>query len=75
MRDERTRRCAAVERLHHWRLDLDKALLLQLPAQRGNDFSARNENLARLRIRNEIQIALAVACFHVFQAVPLLRHG
>ena len=75
MRDERTRRGAAVERLHHRRLHFDEAARFQLPAQRRDDSRARDEDLAHVGIGDQIQIALAVARLHVFQAVPLLRHG
>ena len=46
----------------------------QLPAQRSDDLRARDEDLADLRVGDQIQIALAVADLHVFQAVPLLGH-
>ena len=36
---------------------------------------ARHEDLADLGIGDQVEIALAVAGLHVFQAVPFLRHG
>ena len=36
---------------------------------------ARHEDLAHVGIRDQVEIALAVARLHVLQAVPLLRHG
>ncbi len=36
---------------------------------------ARHEDLAHVGIRDQIEIALAVARLHILQAVPLLGHG
>ena len=49
VRDERTRRRAAVERLHHRRLHFDEAARFQLPAQRRDDARPRDEHLAHFR--------------------------
>ena len=75
MRDERPRRGAAVERLHHGRFHFDEAARFELPPQRGDDLRARDEHLAHFGIGDQIEVALAVARLHVFQAVPLLGHG
>ncbi len=74
MRDERPCRRAAVERLHHRRLHFQKSVRLQLPPQRRDDLRPRHEHLANFRIRDQIQIALAVARLDVFQAMPFLGH-
>ena len=75
VRDERTRRGAAIERLHHGRFHFDEAARFQLPAQRRDDARARDEHLADLGVGDQVQVALAVARLHVLQAVPFLRHG
>src|ERR1019366_4871684 len=75
VRDERPRRGAAIERLHHGRFDFDEAARLQLPAQRRDDARPRYEDLSDLRVGDEVEIALAVARFHVLQPVPFLGHG
>ena len=75
MRDERPRRRAPVKRLHHGRFHFDEAVALQLAPQRSDDAAARQEDLAHFRIGDQIQVALPVARFHVFQAVPFLGHG
>ena len=75
MGHEGLRRGAAVERLHHRRFHLDVIPFFELTAQRCDDLRALQEYLAALRIRNQIQIALAVPDLHVFQTMPLLRHG
>ena len=38
------------------------------------DFRARDEDLAHFRIRDQIEIALAIARLDIFQAVPFFRH-
>ena len=74
VRDERPRRRAAIERLHHGRLDFDEAALLQLPPQGRDDLRARHEHFAHFGIGDQVEIALAVARLHVLEAVPLLGH-
>ena len=75
MRDEGARRGAAVERLHHGRLDFDEAAFLELPAQGRDDAGARDENVAHFGIGDQVEIALAVAGLDVLEAVPLLGHA
>jgi hypothetical protein len=75
MRDERTRRRPAIQRLHHGRFHFHEVVAFQLAAQRRDYAAARQEDLAHFRVRDQIQIALPVARLHIFQAVPLLRHG
>jgi hypothetical protein len=50
-------------------------MALQLPPQRSDDAAAREEDLADLRIGDQIQVTLPVTRFHIFQAVPFLGHG
>src|SRR5688572_22614017 len=75
MGDEWPCRGAAIERLHHRGFHFDEPAGFELAAERGDNPGARDKHLANIGIRDEIEIALAVACFHVFQAMPLFGHG
>ena len=75
VRDERPRQGAAVERLQHRRLDLDEAALVQEPADGGDDAGALDEDLARVVVDDEVEVALAVAGLDVGEAVELLGHA
>ena len=72
VRHERPRERAAGDRLHHRRLDLEVAARVQERADRRQHPAAHLEDLARVRVDDEIEIALAVAHLDVAQAVPLL---
>ncbi len=72
MCDERARRRAAVERLHHGRFYFEEAARIELPPERLDDLRTRDESLSHLRIRDQVDIALAIARFDIFKAVPLL---
>ena len=73
MRDERPRRGAAGQRLHHRRLDLDEVARREEGADALDDARAHDEHLAHLRIGDQIEVALPVARLDVGQSVPLLR--
>ena len=75
VRDERLGQRAAVERLQHRRLDLDEAAVVQEPAHRGDDLRALDEDLARVVVGGEVQVALAVARLDAGEAVVLLGHA
>src|ERR1700722_2425613 len=75
MRNERPRRRATVERLHHARFHFDEVPLFELPPQGCNDARTRHEHFLRFRVGDQIQIALAVADLDVFEAVPLFRQS
>jgi hypothetical protein len=75
MRDEGTRRRAAIERLHHGRFHFHESMAFELAAKRSDNAAAREEDFAHFGVRDQIQVALAVARFHVFQAMPFLGHG
>jgi hypothetical protein len=62
----------AGNRLHHRRLDLEKAAPDEELPKRADHTAANFEHLARIRIDDEVQIALPVADFDVLQAMPLL---
>ena len=72
VRDERPRRRAADERVHRRRLDLEEAALVEDRAQRAHDVAPRAEDVGDRRVRDEVDVALAVAQLDVGQAVPLL---
>ena len=72
MRPERARRGAARHRLQHGSLDLDKAACLQECPRLLDDAASCQENLHHLRIRDQVEVALAVAQLLVLEPVILL---
>jgi hypothetical protein len=72
VRHERPRRRPPGDRLHHRRLDLDVAPLVEEPADRRDDPAPREERLLHVRARDQVEVALAVADLRVLQPVPLL---
>src|SRR5437588_1334584 len=75
MRREWTRQRAAVQRLKHRGLDLDKALGIEEPAQGRDHACAGNEQLPGLLVGDQVELAMTKAGFDVLQAVMLLRRG
>ena len=73
VRDERARRRAAVERLQHGRFDLEKARVVEASANACHHAGARDEALARRRVRHQIEVALAVSDLDVLQAMVAIR--
>ena len=72
MRYERARQRPAGDRLHHRRLDLEVAPAVQERADRGKHTTSDGEDLARVWIDDQIEIALAIPGLDVGQPVPLL---
>ena len=72
VRRERQRRAAAVDRLEHRRLDLDEVALVEPGADGGDDLRARHEELARLLVGDQVELAMAEARLDVGQPVVLL---
>ena len=72
--DERARRGAAVERLHHRRFHVDEAAFLELAADGRDDLAARDEDAPHFGVSDQVEVALAVADLHILEAVPLLGH-
>ena len=72
VRRERPRQRAAVDRLEHGRLDLDKAPLVEPAAHRADDLRPQDEQLARLLVGHQVELAVAVAQLDVGEAVVLL---
>ena len=73
VRLERPRRRAAGDRLHHRRLDFEKAAGVKKIADAAQDLAAGQKDRARFFVGNQVEIALAVAGFDVREAVPFVR--
>ncbi len=73
MGDERPRGRAARNRMHHRRFDFEVALREEKIAHRLDDARALDEAQARVLVRDQVEIALAVALLLVGQAVELFR--
>ena len=71
--DEGPGRGAAGDRLHHRRLDLEEAARVEERADARARAPRAPEDPPRLRVGDEVDVALAVAQLDVGQAVPLLR--
>ena len=69
---ERPRERAAVERLQHRRLDLEEAALVEPAPDGGDHLRAQDEQLARLLVRDQVELAVAVAGLDVLEPVVLL---
>ena len=72
MRHKRPGERAAGKRLHHRRLDLEVAARRHECPNARDHTAPRFEHCPRIGIHDQIQIALAIACFDVGQPVPLL---
>src|SRR3954451_11481805 len=72
---ERARDPAAVDRLEHRRLDLHDPARVEEGADRGDDLRARDEELARLLVGDQVELAVAEAGLDVRQPVVLLGRG
>jgi hypothetical protein len=73
VRDEGPRHRPAGERLHHRRFDFEVPARGHELAQRRHDPAARLKHPARIRVDDEIQVALAVPGLDIGQPVPLFR--
>jgi hypothetical protein len=73
MCDERPGEGAAVERLEHRGLHLHEAAGVEPLANRRHDLGALQEQVANLRVGDQIQLAVPVANLHVLEAVVLVR--
>ena len=70
---ERTRGGAAGDVMHHRRLHFEEAARVEPAAHRSDHLRAHHEDLARIRVHDQVDVALAVALLDVGQAVPLVR--
>ena len=61
--------------LHHGRFHFQKVAADEKLAHGLNDPAAQDEDLLHPVVDDQVQVALAVAGFHVGQAVPFLRQG
>ena len=75
VRLEGSRRRPTVDRLEHWRLDLEEVAVLEEATHEAEHAAADPEDLADLVVDDEIHVALAVPGGDVGEAVPLLREG
>ena len=73
VRHERVRERAAVARLEDGRLDLDEPLAVEVATDRRDDLRAQEEEVARLLVHEQVEVALAVARLRVGQAVERVR--
>src|SRR4051794_18827822 len=72
VRRERAGERAAVDRLQHGRLDLDEPGVVEIAAHGGDRLRAHDEQLARLVVGDEVELAPAEARLDVVQAVELV---
>ena len=63
------------DRLHHRGLHLEKAALVEEPADLAHDETALAEGLARRGVGDQVKVALAVAGLGVLHPVPLVGKG
>ncbi len=73
VRGERLGRRAAGDVMHHRRLDFQEATGIEPLADGTDDARALDEDLARFRRDDQVDIPLAIALFHIRQSVPLVR--
>jgi len=59
--------------LHHRRFHFYKVASIQEAADRLHYFAALDENFAHILVHDQIDIPLAIAQFHVAQAMPFFR--
>src|SRR5262245_41388201 len=70
---EGMRECAPVARLQHGRLHLDEALLVQEPPNRADHTRPQHEEVPRVLVHEQVEIALAIAGLLVGE--PMERVG
>src|SRR6187200_2210568 len=71
--DKRSGQRTAGDALHHRGFDLDEIALLKEAAGDLNDLGAFTEGFARLRVDDQIEVALTISCLDILQAVPFFR--
>src|SRR5574341_636960 len=70
---KRPRRGPARAGLENRCLDLQIAALVQKAPNAGHNARSRDERIAHLWVRHEVEVTLAIADFDIAEAVPLLR--
>ena len=75
MGDEGFCRRAAGDGVHHRRFDFHEVAAFKEVADVAHDFVAGDEGIAAVFVGDEVNVALAVACFLVGEAVVFLRQG
>jgi len=66
-------RRTARDRLQHRRFDFEKAVIFHKPARFAHDRNALFKHIPRLLVSQQVKVALAIARFHILQAMPFLR--
>lgn len=69
---ERLGGSSSCDGVHHWSLDLDKLLLVEVSADVADHLGASDEDVAGGLVHDQIEIALAVTLFLVLEAVVLV---
>ncbi len=72
---KRASSCTAGYVLEHRRLDFEEVTVLEKAANFGYHEDAFDENIGRLGVAHEVEMALAVLDFAVSNAVPFVGHG
>ena len=75
VRFKRLGRSSTRNRLHHGCLDLDERTVFEEAANFTNDGDALFKNFQRLRVGDQVEVALAVFDFRVLNSVPLVGKG
>src|SRR5213079_1422064 len=72
---ERPRDGTARDRLHHRRLDLEEAARVEELPDRRHEPGTEHEDRPHLRVDEEVDVPLPVACLDIAEAVPFLGSG
>ena len=73
VRGKRAGICSTVNRLQDRGFELEKAVVIEIPSDEGDDPAPVPEYFPALVIHNQINVALAITLFDVGQAVEFLR--
>ena len=73
--DEGAGRRADLQRAQHGGIDFEVAVIVHELADGLDDLRALDERIAYLGVDDHVEVALAIACVHVLEAVELLRQG
>src|ERR1035438_3761886 len=74
MRPEGARRRTSINRLQHGLFQCRDPVRRQLPRNGRHDLRTRDEYVPDFGIRDQVQVALAIADLDVFQAMPFFGH-
>ena len=71
--DKRSGRSAACYAMQHWRFDLQKPLVIQVPANLADNLASLHKHSLDLRIDDQIHIPLPISNLRVFKSVIFFR--